>query len=144
MDDDIMTENIHAILNLYRQEFYSEKSLYHNRYARRRLMQDPVLIDDHNDELNSRIKDEYKNLFNSTYSKAKVMEYVETMFGGSPVAFSGDIEIQNDQTYILSLLAVLHGNDRGVFYKPEYLDSTIGLGKYSIPEIRFERKKGTV
>jgi len=143
IDDEIMMDNIHATLSLYKQEFYSEKSLYHNRNARRRLMQDPVLIDDHDEELSGRIKDEYKSLFNNTYSKAKVMEYVESMFGGSPVAFSGDIEVQNDHTYILSLLAVLHGNDRGVFYRPEYLDSIIGHGKYSIPEIRFERKKGT-
>jgi hypothetical protein len=138
-----MMENIHLTLSLYKQEFYSEKSLYQKRSARRRLMRDPVLIDDPDDELSGRIKDEYKNLFNSTYSKAKVLEYVESMFRGSPVAFSGDLGIQNDQTYILSLLAVLHGNDRGIFYKPEYLDSIIEQGKYSIPEIRFERKKGT-
>ena len=143
IDDDAMMENIHLTLSLFKQEFYSEKSLYHNRSARRKFMRDPVLIDDHDDELSGKIKDEYKNLINNKYSKAKVLEYVESMFGDSPVAFSGDIEIENDQTYILSLLAVLHGNDRGIFYKPEYLDSIVGHGNYSIPEVRFERKKGT-
>jgi len=143
LDDDALVESIQSTFNLFKQEYYSEKSLYSNRSARRKLMHDPVLIDDPDDDLSSRIKDEYKNLLVSTYSKAKIIEYVELMFGGSPVAFSGDIEIQNDHSYILSLLAALHGNDRGGFYKTEFLDSTIVCGKYSIPEIRFERKKGT-
>jgi len=141
-DDYEIVDDIQSALNLFRQEYHSENSLYSNRRARRRQMQDPVLIEESDNDLNKKIKDEYKDILISSYNKEKVMEYVERMFGESPVAFSSDIEMQDDHTYILSLLAALHGNDRGVFYKTEFLDSIISGNEYSLPEIRFERKKG--
>jgi hypothetical protein len=140
-DDDETIDNIQSALNLYRQEYHSESSLYSNRRARRRHMQDPVLIDESNDDINGKIKDEYKEILSSSYTRVKVMEFVERMFGNSPVAFSSDIEMQNDHLYILSLLAALHGNDRGIFYKTVFLDSIITSNDYSLPEIRYERKK---
>jgi hypothetical protein len=140
-DDDDVTDGIQSAFNLFRQEYHSENSLYSNRRARQRQMHDPILIEESNDDLSIKVKNEYKDILTSSYNKAKVMEFVDRMFAGSPVAFSGDIEIQNDNTYIFSILAALHGNDRGIFYKTEFIDSIIENNEYSIPEIRFERKR---
>ena len=54
--------------------------------------------------------------------------------------FSDDMEIHDDHAYILSLLAVLHGNDNEMFYNPEFIGENTIRGKYSVPKVRFERE----
>jgi len=140
-DDDNLLDKIQSTFNLHRQKFLSESSLYHNKSAYRRIKQDPVLIDEPDEDLSNKIKNEYQHAFNSPYSKKRVLEFMALTFGDSPVSFSEDMEIHNDHAYILSLLAVLHGNDRGIFYKPEFLEGIVHKSGYTIPEIRFELKE---
>ena len=140
--DDDMTRNIGTAFQLYRQEFLSENSLYHSKTAQRRGKQNPVLIDESDVGIGDKIKEEYWDTINSPFSEYKVFEFMKHIFGDSPVAFSDDMDVPDDHAYILSLLAVLHGNDKGVFYKPEFLGGNINCGKYSVPKIRFEREDG--
>jgi len=139
-DDDSLLEKLQSTFDLYEQRYLSENGLYHNRKAQKKIKTDPVLIYEPSDDLRGRVEEEYNHILNSRYSKHRVWEYMDNMFGKAPVVFSGDMNICDDHTYILSLLAVLYGNDRGASYKPVLMGQTIDKNAYAFPEIRFERK----
>ncbi len=81
-------------------------------------------------------------MMNSPYHESKVREYMKRLFGESPVVFSDDMALTDDGAYILSLLSVLHGNDNEIFYSLEFMEGDVSKGSYTIPKIRFVRKKG--
>ena len=139
--EDALPDNIGSIFDVFQQNFISENSLYRSKRPQQKTKQNPVLIHDDNADISSKIKEEYRHMLKSQYSKRNVLEYMERMFGDNPVTFSDDMDVCNDYDYILSLLAVLHGNTRSSFYRPSFMDGETGNDKYTIPKIRFERRK---
>ncbi len=138
-DTEILNE-IQEVFQVYGQEYLSEKSLYTSRQAQKRLKQNPVLIEEKQPDLRKQIEDEYKDIINTPYSKPKVMEYMKTVLGDSPIAFSKDFNLQDSNDYILSFLCVLMGDDRDSFYKIHLSDDIVDMGNYTLPDIRFDRK----
>jgi hypothetical protein len=139
--DEEQISQISSAVQLFHQSYFSEKSLYHSKRAHRRQKLNPVLVDEHERGLDEKVKAEYHRMLNSPYHESKVREYMERLFGNSPVVFSDDMALKDDYTYILSLLAVLHGNDKGIFYTPDFLEGGVNKSGYTIPKIRFVRKQ---
>ena len=63
-------------------------------------------------------------------------------FGTGQILFSKDMAVKDDHAYVISLLAVLNGGDRGSFYRVEQLEGTYTQGSYSIPQFKLIRKEG--
>lgn len=140
--DDELISLVSSSVQLFHQSYICEKSLYHSRRAQRRQKLNPILVDEQDYGLDEKVRAEYHRMMNSPYHESNVREYMERLFGDSPVVFSDDMTLADDYTYILSLLAVLHGNDKEIFYKPEFLEGSVQKNGYTVPKIRFVRKKG--
>ncbi|MCL1976051.1 MAG: DUF5716 family protein [Firmicutes bacterium] len=138
--DDELPERIQAVFHLYEQTFLSEKSLYVRRNAEKRSRQDPVLLNVDTVDLSDKIT-EYDYLVNSPYSKPNLLAFMNSFMQDREVAFSRDLNVNDDISYIISLLLVSSLDEGSHAYNTAVLPGEVEAGIYTIPQIRFERKK---
>ena len=79
---------------------------------------------------------------NSEYGRVAVATYVEQWLGDSGIVFSKDMQLRDDKSYIMSLLAVLASSDRNAQYIVKELGGTYSENEYVIPQLQIRRKEG--
>ena len=135
-----LVDKIQPAFQLYEQTFLSEKSLWIRKRPIRRGPTEPITVDD--DEVSSETKAEAEGMLVTPYGRAALETYMRQKFGDEEILYSKDLAVQDDYAYIMSLLAVLNGGDRGSFYRIEQLQGGYTQGKYTIPQFKFTKKEG--
>lgn len=133
-----LLDEIEPLFVLTEQSFLSEKSLWYRKRPAKRVKTTSVLVEE--EPIGEDSKEEMASLLDSRYGKTGVRKYMERIFGEEAVRYSKDLELTDDQDYILSLLAVLNSDERGSFYIAEFLDGDFSKERYRIPQVRFARK----
>lgn len=131
---------IQPIFQLYEQSFLSEKSLWYRKRPGKRTKAAPVFIQDM--EIEPEAAAQAALLLHSEYGRREVTAYVERWLGESGICRSEDLKLEDDKAYIMSLLAVLAGQDAAASYTAEILEGTYLDNGYSIPRFRLTRKEG--
>ena len=80
-------------------------------------------------------------LLRSEYGKAAIAAYVQGWLGDAEACYSKDLKIQDDKSYIMSLLAVLTSGDPAAGYQIKELGGTFHENGYSIPQMQIRRKE---
>ena len=135
-----LVETIQPAFQLFEQGFLSEKSLWIRKRPTRRTLTEPITVEE--SEVSQAAKSEAEEMLSAPYGKAALEEYMRQKFGTEQILFSKDMMVQDDYAYVMSLLAVLNGGDRGSFYRVEQLEGTYTQGSYSIPQFKLIRKEG--
>lgn len=145
-------ENVHCersisrlseIICLYSQGYAEEKSLYIRSSRIRDKNEKPMEIRDEEDqEQDAAYLRQFVERVKNSYSHPRVMAYMKQLMGDADVISTKEIRIENDEEFILLILATLKCADKNVFYRTEFLDSTVDSGEYKIPEMRFINKRG--
>ena len=125
---------------LYELSYLSEESLYDRKKAVRHERVYNVKIEDESEELSVKAKAAAIKLLNSKYSKRNVQAYVEKLFDGESEVRSTDVDVADDEAYIMTMLAVAYAEDRDSGYTIEIDESSVKKGKYEIPDIIFRKK----
>lgn len=136
-----LTDRVQDVIQLRQQKYLTENGLYSQRRGRKRVMQNPVLVEDTGQDLTPLAQKEFAGVLNSPYTKKRVFEYMEQALCKQPVTYMEDFMLENDEQYILSLLAVMQGEDRMSPYKTTLLEDKVRKGIYAIPQVRFEAKE---
>lgn len=136
--DNDLIELINDIFELKQQQYLSEKSLWHRKRIYKRVSAAPVIITDDEIEISEL---EYKNIFRSNYSKASVKKYMENLFTNSEMISTADLEINNDEEFIMSALGIINSDDPDSFYKFEYQNENVIKSNYSVPNIIFTKRR---
>lgn len=136
-----LTERAQPIFHLYEQAWIEEGSLYSQRRAVKREKLNHVLMSDEIVDLKSKALLEFGSTINSPFTKKNIRHYMESLLEAADIAYSKDIAIENDMTYVMSVLSVIAGSDRDSFYHVEALDEILSMKNYKIPSIRFIRRK---
>lgn len=135
-------ERIQPAFQMFSQEWLSrDTSLYSRKRGRKRVAGEPILLNDTEVNLEETAVREFAHIMNSPYSKEKVRRYMEDFMGERQIAYSSEMHIESDQDYVLSALAVIAGSDKGSFYHVETQGTTVNIGAYSIPDVKFLRKR---
>ena len=79
-------------------------------------------------------------MLHSEYDRAAVEAYVENWLGQSDTCYSKDMQLQNDKSYIMSLLTVLASSDRNARYTVKELGGSFTENEYSVPQLQISRK----
>lgn len=137
--DNDLIEQINDIFELKQQQYLSEKSLWHRKRIYKRVSAAPVIITD-DDEIKIS-ESEYKNIFRSRYSKISVKKYMENLFSNSEMVSTTDLEINNDEEFIMSALGIINSDDPDSFYKFEYQNENVIKSNYSVPNIIFTKRR---
>ena len=100
-----LVDQIQPVFQLYEQSFLSEKSLWYRKRPGKRTKAAPVLIQEAPPDAETAAQ--AAQLLRSEYGRAAIAAYVQEWLGEADVRYSKDLGIQDDKSYIMSLLAVL-------------------------------------
>ena len=134
-----LVEQIQPVFQLYEQTFLSERSLWYRKRPGKRTKAAPVLIQE--SAIDQDAVKQAERLLHSEYGRAAVAAYVENWLGESGICYSKDMHLADDKAYIMSLLAVLNGNDPAAVFHVKELDGCFTENGYAIPQLRIMRKE---
>ena len=135
-----LIEKIQPAFQIFEQSFLSENSLWHSKRPRKRIVSEPVYVDDA--ESNSDVISEAKEMLRSKYGKAAVSGFMRERFADKDELCSKDLALLDDNAYIMSILAFMRGEDKDSFYSVQSLEAEYSEGDYTIPQLKFSRKEG--
>ena len=131
---------IQGAFELYELSYMSEESLYDRKKAVRHERSYDVEIEDDSEELSVKARAAAIKLLNSKYSKKNVQAFVDRLFDGKTEISSTEVDVEDDETYIMTMLAVAYAGDRGSGYTVQIDENSIKKGRYGIPDIIFRKK----
>ncbi len=138
-DDQYVLDCTVNSFNLVSCNFVAESSLYTRKKATERnkgnrlVQEEPV-------DYSTKIAEEIKKKQNSQYGKRKVRQYVKNLFGDRDTISIDDLNVADDNNYLLSILSVAGADDADAFYKVKINDGQkTGFG-YSAPNVTFNKK----
>ena len=134
-----LVEQIQPVFQFYEQSFLSEKSLWHRKRPGKRAKAAPVLIEDQ--ELDAGVEAQAVELLRTEYNRSAVSRYVEQWPGERGICYSKDLVLSDDKAYIMSMLAVLTGQDPEAGYLVRDLVGNYTQGQYTIPQLQITRRK---
>lgn len=134
-----LVEQIQPVFQFYEQSFLSEKSLWHRKRPGKRAKATPVLIEDQ--ELDAGVEAQAVELLRTEYNRSAVSRYVEQWLGERGICYSKDLVLSDDKAYIMSMLAVLTGQDPEAGYLVRDLVGNYTQGQYTIPQLQITRRK---
>ena len=134
-----LVDQIQPVFQLYEQSFLSEKSLWYRKRPGKRTKAAPVIIQE--STLDTDAAAQAAQLLRSEYGRAAIAAYVQGWLGEDDVRYSKDLGIQDDKSYIMSLLAVLTSGDPAVEHQIKELGGTFSENGYSIPQMQIRRKE---
>lgn len=134
-----LVDQIQPVFQLYEQSFLSEKSLWYRKRPGKRTKAAPVIIQE--STLDTDAAAQAAQLLRSEYGRAEIAAYVQGWLGEDDVRYSKDLGIQDDKSYIMSLLAVLTSGDPAAGHQIKELGGTFSENGYSIPQMQIRRKE---
>ena len=134
-----LVEQIQPVFQFYEQSFLSEKSLWHRKRPGKRAKAAPVLIEDQ--KLDAGVEAQAVELLRTEYNRSAVSRYVEQWLGERGICYSKDLGLSDDKAYIMSMLAVLTGQDPEAGYLVRELVGNYTQGQYTIPQLQITRRK---
>lgn len=133
-----LVDEIQPVFQLYSQSFVSEKSLWYRKRPGKRTKAAPVFIQDtHPDPA---AVAEAEQLLHSEYGQDAVLHCIAGWLKDKDVCYSKDIDLKDDKTYIMSLLAVLAAGDPNAAYQIKELGDCFSEHGYFIPQLQISRK----
>ena len=135
-----IVEQMQDAFQLFEQSFLTEKSLWSSRKPRKRLLAEPLLIEEEHGQDENAVR-EVENLLHTRYGKHAVNDYMQQLFEKTPEVYSRDFNLEDDEGYLMSILALLRSEDRDSFYTVESLESSFTNDVYTLPQMKFTRKE---
>ena len=128
----------HILTN--KQEFLDSGSLYHRSARSRRSDKTPLPV-----EFDAALSESARRIIQkhiqSGYPLSKIRSYVEGLLASNAgEVASADIPIENDEDFVLLILAVVRQNERGMTHVVEYYDGQTRRGAYTIPNMLIRGK----
>lgn len=139
-DGDGLNDEINKALSVYSQEYVSSESLFSRKRAKKRDLTEMLQVKTYNIGAET-IQAENKRIFDAKYNKERVFKYTERLFAGKDRFEYATLQIQNDEDYIMSIMAFIRASDRDSFYRVELNGDNCQLGEYTVPNITLVRKE---
>ena len=134
-----LVDQIQPVFQIYEQSFLSEKSLWFRKNPGKRTKAAPVLIQDTSSDDMAAARAE--QLLRSEYGRDAINAYVKGWLSTSDALYSKDLGLNNDKSYIMSLLAVLTSGDSASEHQVKELGGIFSENGYSIPQMQISRKE---
>ena len=134
-----LVDRIQPVFQLYEQSFLSEKSLWYRKRPEKRTKAATVLIQENASDADAAAQ--AAQLLRSEYGRAAIAAYVQGWLGDADVCYSKDLNIGDDKSYIMSLLAVLTSGDSAAGHQIKELGGSFHENGYSIPQMQIRRKE---
>ncbi len=135
-----LQETLADSVNLYMQRFINEKSIYVKANRSLRKEGKPLGLPENEPEFGRDAVSGFMEKARKLYSHQKVIAFIDRIMTGKLIVNSSEIALQNDEEFILLILAALKNGEKSLLYKVEFLEGYLESGGYRIPNMRFIRK----
>lgn len=137
---DLAVELLSDSFEIYNLGYVSEESLFERKGNVRHNNYSTVEVDDNAPEFEIKARAAAVRMMNKKYSKSNVMKFIYNMFGERNEIRTSDINMTDDEVYIMTMLSVAYASDKDSGYTIEVKDNIIDCEKYKIPDIVFRKK----
>jgi len=127
-------------VKLFKQRYIDEKSLYCRSNRKIRSFEPPEKIKITKTEHSQSELNDFLKSVKSLYSHQQIFAYMEKEFGSRMVLNSRELDIKDDRSFVLLLLATMKSGEKKTFYDVEFLNGYIENEGYRYPNMRFIRK----
>lgn len=141
MGSEKLLEQMSESVKLYKQGYLDEKSLYNRSSKDKRKDENPMELRQSNNTLEEAALAGFLDESRKRYNNTKVLNFVNRIMAEVDTVMSSEIELEDDDEFILLLLASLKNTDRDVFYHVDFLEGYIVNNGYRIPNMQFVRKE---
>ncbi|ASA22374.1 Wadjet anti-phage system protein JetA family protein [Paenibacillus donghaensis] len=137
----VIVEMLEQHIRVNRQEFIDGKSLYHKNVRSRRVYSEPLEITDDNTFSNAAMTGMLQQI-KIGYPVARIRKYVNSLFKENESSISSEtISINNDEDFILLILAMVRANERGMDYKVQINNGRLDRNGYIIPNMTISKRE---
>lgn len=140
-DQEILVQRLSDNVELFRQEYLDEKSLFIRAAKSNKKEGKPMEALNPLEGEGDGALAEFLKKAKKSYSHAKIIQFMTAVMAGLNVVTSREIPLPDDESFILLMLGTLKGEEKAVFYQVEFGAGYIENNGYRIPEIRFIRKE---
>ena len=138
-DDEYVLDLVNGSFKFSNQLYLSSNSLFSRkknieRDRNNRLQQEETV------DFTELVQTEIEEKRNSKFSKKKIREFAEKVFGSKNIVDTSEMDIDNDDSFILSLLMVVNATEKNCFYRIEFTNEQLVINGYSLPKIKFIKK----
>lgn len=145
ISDDKYTEKVCSLLEdsfeLYELSYINDESLYSRKKSVKRDRNSELIMTESPIDFEIKAKAMAMQIMNNKYSKQNVAAFVDKLLENKDEVSTADFEIQDDDTYIMTLLSVVQANDRNSRYRISVSKEFVRSDKYEIPLIAYRRRK---
>ena len=82
-------------------------------------------------------------LYGIDFSINKIKEYMNKLFGDSGSFSTDDIEFEDDNDFIMLLLASIRAGERNASFNAQIGSGSRDINGYTVPRIKFTKKGGS-
>ncbi len=139
-DEELINE-LQTSINAFPQKFIDEYSLYYRAKRKFKIKSEPMALNKKIDE-EALLKelDDFKERVRNTFSHKRVMDFMKLKFGDKQELLSSEIEIKDDEEFIMLILGALKYDETGSFYNLQYQNNYEYRNGYRIPDMIFTKK----
>lgn len=136
-------EKVYASMNqeveAYRHGYMDIQSLYDR--VKRTVKTEGKPLPLQNAEENQDLVQGFLRDVKKQYSTKKIDAYIDNCFGEEDVFTTTDVMIKDSEDFILFLLGTIRGREKSAGYRVEFGEGNVNRQGYSLPRIRFVKKK---
>ncbi len=137
---DKLVDRMSEVIDIFRQGFVDEKSLFIKRSTNSRKEGTPMPLRETALGAGDKELESFVRKMSHLYNHQRVMAFVDKLMDNRNIINSGDIRLNSDEDFILLILAALKNGERGLTYRVEFGSDLIDCCGYRIPEMRFIKK----
>ncbi|GAB1475490.1 DUF5716 family protein [Bacillota bacterium] len=141
-DPDAWAEKIAEGINLYRQKYVDEKSLYNRSGSIQRKEETRLELAIPETDAGEEAMNQFAERARKLYSHRRVVAFIDKIMEGKNIMASREIRLCNDEEFILLILASLKAGEKGLPYQVEFEEGYHSCDGYNVPQMRFVRKGG--
>lgn len=133
---DLLTDSF----ELYELSYINDESLFERKRSVKRNKNSELIMTEDIVDFEIKAKAMAMQIMNNKYSRENVAAFVDRILGDKSQVSTKDFQIDDDDTYIMTLLSVVQANDKNSEYKIDISDEIIKSEKYEIPLMVYRRR----
>lgn len=125
---------------LQTQEYATKEGLYNKREIQ--ITPELSIVEIVTEDKTGEDVDEIFSKIVQGYNTNKIKEFIISRANGNKEVTITDLNIHNDEDFILSILAMLRGDEKELPFKVEFDEGYLRVRNYLVPNIKFIMKEG--
>lgn len=125
---------------LQMQEYASKEGLYTKREIQ--ITNDFAIVEIVTEDKSGNDVDELFDKIIQGYNTSKIKEFIVSRVNNKKEISIDELKINNDEDFILAILAMLRGDEKELPFKVEFNEGYLKVKNYLVPNIKFIMKEG--